>query len=146
MTVRITIDDQVVTAQLADNPTAQDLAAQLPLTLRIRDFNRLEKVAKLRKAGLMRPAGLAAFESRSEAKSGVYSFEQDEPAKLPRAYEKRLRENAAAWEYWTARPPSYRRTATRWVVNAKREETRERRLDQLIESSAAGLHIPPLRR
>jgi hypothetical protein len=60
----------------------------------------------------MRPAGLAAFEARSEAKSGVYSFEQDEPAKLPRAYEKRLRENATAWEYWTARPPSYRRTAT----------------------------------
>ena len=46
-TVRITVDDQVVTAQLADNPTAQDLAAQLPLTLRIRDFNRLEKVANL---------------------------------------------------------------------------------------------------
>ena len=46
-TVRITIDDQVVTAQLADNPTADDLAAQLPLTLRIRDFNRLEKVANL---------------------------------------------------------------------------------------------------
>ena len=46
-TVRITIDDQVVTGQLADNPTADDLAAQLPLTLRIRDFNRLEKVANL---------------------------------------------------------------------------------------------------
>ena len=46
-TVRITIDDQVVTARLADNPTAQDLAAQLPLTLSIRDFNRQEKVAKL---------------------------------------------------------------------------------------------------
>ena len=46
-TIRITVDDQVITAQLADNPTAQDLAAQLPLTLNIRDFNRLEKVAKL---------------------------------------------------------------------------------------------------
>ena len=46
-TVRITIDEQVVTAQLADNPTADDLAAQLPLTLQIRDFNRLEKVANL---------------------------------------------------------------------------------------------------
>ena len=46
-TIRITVDDQVITAQLADNPTAEDLAAQLPLTLNIRDFNRLEKVAKL---------------------------------------------------------------------------------------------------
>ena len=46
-TIRITVDHQVLTAQLADNPTAEDLAAQLPLTLDIRDFNRLEKVAEL---------------------------------------------------------------------------------------------------
>ena len=46
-TIRITVDDEVITAELADNPTAQDLAAQLPLTLNIRDFNRLEKIAKL---------------------------------------------------------------------------------------------------
>ena len=46
-TIRITVDDQVVTAELADNRTARDLPAQLPLTLNIRDFNRLEKVAKL---------------------------------------------------------------------------------------------------
>ena len=46
-TIRIAVDDKTITAQLADNPTAQDLAAQLPLTLSIRDFNRLEKVAKL---------------------------------------------------------------------------------------------------
>ena len=46
-TIRITFGDQVITAQLADNPTARDLAAQLPLTLSIRDFNRLEKVGKL---------------------------------------------------------------------------------------------------
>ena len=91
----------------------------------------------------MRPAGLAAFEARTEAKSGVYSFEQEKPAQLPRAYEKRLRADAAAWEYWKARPPSYRRTATHWVVSAKREETRERRLAQLVECSAAGRHVPP---
>ena len=79
-------------------------------------------------------------------KSGVYSFEREKPAELPRGYEKQLRADAAAWEYWQARPPSYRRTATHWVVSAKREETRERRLAQLIESSAAGEHVPPLRR
>ena len=46
-TIRITVAGQVITAQLGDNPTAQDLAAQLPLTLSFRDFNRVEKVAKL---------------------------------------------------------------------------------------------------
>ena len=106
----------------------------------------IEKVAKLTEAGLMRPAGLRAFEARTEEKSGVYSFEQDEPAELPRAYEQRLRADAAAWAYWQARPAGYRRTATHWVVSAKREETRERRLEQLIRCSADGEHVPPLRR
>ena len=46
-TIRITVGDQTITAQLADNPTAQDLASQLPLTLTIRDFNRVEKIAAL---------------------------------------------------------------------------------------------------
>jgi uncharacterized protein YdeI (YjbR/CyaY-like superfamily) len=104
----------------------------------------VEKVAKLKRAGRMRPAGLAAFEARTEARTGVYSFERDRPPKLPRAYERRLRADAAAWAYWQARPPGYRRTATAWVVSAKREETRERRLTQLIECSAQGRHVPPL--
>jgi cyclophilin-like protein len=46
-TIRITIDDRPITAQLADNPTAQDLAGQLPLTLTFRDLNRVEKIAEL---------------------------------------------------------------------------------------------------
>jgi uncharacterized protein YdeI (YjbR/CyaY-like superfamily) len=105
----------------------------------------VEKVAKLREAGLMRPAGLAAFEGRSEEKTGVYSFERGEAA-LPREYEERLRENSAAAEYFDQRPPWYRRSATHWVVSAKREETRLRRLAQLIEDSANGLDVKPLRR
>jgi uncharacterized protein YdeI (YjbR/CyaY-like superfamily) len=104
----------------------------------------IEKVARLKEAGLMRPAGLAAFEARSEARSGVYSFERERPAKLPREFERRLRADAAAWSYWQARPPGYRRAAAHWVVSAKRAETRERRLAQLIECSAAGRHVPPL--
>ena len=104
----------------------------------------IAKVAKLEEAGLMRPAGRTAFEARTDAKSGVYSFERDEPAELAPAYLKRLRANRAAWEYWQARPPGYRRTATHWVMSAKREETRERRLAQLIECSAEGRHVPPL--
>jgi uncharacterized protein YdeI (YjbR/CyaY-like superfamily) len=104
----------------------------------------VDKVAKLTEAGLMRPAGLRAFGARREDRSGVYSFEQRDEARFPAGYEERLRANAAAWEYWQARPSGYRRTATFWVASAKREETRERRLEQLIACSAAGRHVPPL--
>jgi uncharacterized protein YdeI (YjbR/CyaY-like superfamily) len=105
----------------------------------------VEKVARLKDAGLMRAAGLAAFERRSPDKTGVYSYE-DAAEGLPPEYEKRLRANQAAAEYFDSRPPSYRRTATYLVMNAKREATRLRRLEQLIEDSAQGLDIKQLRR
>jgi uncharacterized protein YdeI (YjbR/CyaY-like superfamily) len=104
----------------------------------------VEKVAKLTEAGLMRAAGLAAFEKRDVNKVGVYSFEND--TKLPPAYEARLRANRAAADYFDSRPPWYRRTAVHLIMTAKREETRERRLAQLIEDSAAGRDIKQLRR
>ena len=104
----------------------------------------VEKVAKLTEDGRMRPAGLAAFEKRTDAKTGVYSFEQQ--TELAPEYEERLRENRAAAEYFDSRPPWYRRTAAHLVMSAKREETRERRLEQLIQDSAAGLDIKQLRR
>ncbi len=105
----------------------------------------VEKVAKLQETGLMRPAGLAAFEKRREDRTGVYSYE-DAANGLPPDYEKRLRANRAAADYFDSRPPSYRRTAIYLVMNAKREETRRRRLEQLIEDSANGLDIKQLRR
>jgi uncharacterized protein YdeI (YjbR/CyaY-like superfamily) len=104
----------------------------------------IDKVAKLTEAGLMRPAGQRAFEARSEARSGVYSFEQRDQAKLTPEFERRLRADAAAWKDWQARPPGYKKTATWWVMSAKREETRARRLEQLIQSSAEGRTVPPL--
>jgi uncharacterized protein YdeI (YjbR/CyaY-like superfamily) len=103
------------------------------------------KVEQLTKAGLMRPAGLAAFERRTKDRTGVYSFER-ENAGLPPEYEKRLRANHAAAEYFDSRPPWYRRAAVHWVTSAKREETRERRLDQLVQDSADGVDVKPLRR
>jgi len=105
----------------------------------------VEKVSRLKRAGLMRPAGMVAFDKRSDEKTGIYSFER-EGAALPPEYENRLRANSAAAEYFNGRPPWYRRTATHWVVSAKREETRLRRLAQLIEDSAKGLDVKPLRR
>ena len=105
----------------------------------------VEKVAKLTEAGLMRPAGLAAFEKRTDAKTGVYSFERED-AQLSPEFEERLRANPAAAEYFDSRPPWYRRTAAHLVMSAKREDTRERRLERLIGDSAAGRDIKELRR
>jgi len=105
----------------------------------------VEKVAKLIEDGRMRPAGLAAFERRTDDKTGVYSFERGN-RELPSEYEARLRANEAAADYFDSRPPWYRRTAIHLVMSAKREETRERRLRQLIEDSAAGRDIKQLRR
>jgi uncharacterized protein YdeI (YjbR/CyaY-like superfamily) len=106
----------------------------------------VEKVARLKQAGLMRPAGLAAYERRSDDRTGVYSFERGEEAALPPEFEEQLRANTAAAAYFDSRPPWYRRTAIHLVVSAKREETRLRRLAQLIEDSAAGRDIKQLRR
>ena len=92
----------------------------------------------------MRPEGLAAFAARSQAKTGIYSHEQAETPALSASDETRFRSDPAAWAYFSARPPSYRKAAIWWVVSAKREETRRRRLETLIADSAAGRPIKPL--
>jgi uncharacterized protein YdeI (YjbR/CyaY-like superfamily) len=104
----------------------------------------IERVAELTKQGLMRPAGLRAFEQRAEARSGIYSYEQREAAQLDPDEEAQFRANTAAWEDWQRRPPSYRKAATWWVVSAKRPQTRAKRLAQLIEESANGRRIAQL--
>jgi uncharacterized protein YdeI (YjbR/CyaY-like superfamily) len=104
------------------------------------------RVQALEKAGRLTAAGRSAFAARSEARTGVYSFERQTAAVLSPEQEKELRANAAASRFFDAQPPWYRRTATHWVISAKREETRERRLAQLIADSAHGLSIAPLRR
>jgi uncharacterized protein YdeI (YjbR/CyaY-like superfamily) len=104
------------------------------------------KVEELKERGLMRPAGLRAYEARTPERTGIYSHERERPAVLPPELEQRLRANAAAWEWFGARPLGYRRTATHWVISAKREETRLRRLQTLIDCSAEGRTVPPLTR
>jgi len=93
--------------------------------------------------GLMTPAGLAAFEARVEDR-GPYSYERRHSVKLDDALERRFRRNSKAWERFLAMAPSYRKAALHWVMSAKREETRERRLARLIEDSAAGRTVPPV--
>jgi uncharacterized protein YdeI (YjbR/CyaY-like superfamily) len=104
----------------------------------------IAKVKELTDQGRMRPAGLAAFEARSEARSAVYSYEQRHLAMLDAEEETSFRANEAAWDWFNARPPSYRNAATYWVVSAKRPETRTKRLATLIEDSAAGRTVKPL--
>jgi uncharacterized protein YdeI (YjbR/CyaY-like superfamily) len=96
----------------------------------------VKRFGELREAGLVAPAGVAAFERRREDRTGIYSYEDGNEAQLPEDFERRLRANAKAWEYFSARPAWYRRTAIHWVVRAKKPETRERRLATLIEDSA----------
>jgi uncharacterized protein YdeI (YjbR/CyaY-like superfamily) len=104
------------------------------------------KVAELVRAGHMMPAGHRAYAARDEAKTGVYSFERAKAATLSRGDAKRFRDRPAAWAFFSAQPPSYRRAAYHWVISAKREDTRMRRLDTLIAESVAGRWIKPLRR
>ena len=106
----------------------------------------IARVAALTEEGRMRPAGLEAFEARREDRSGIYSHEQRDQAKLDPAYEKRFRANKKAWSSFETMPKSYRHAAIHWVMTAKEEETRERRLAALIEDSAAGRTVPPLTR
>ncbi len=103
----------------------------------------VRKVGELRAVGRMHPAGMAAFEARTADNTGIYSYE-NRPPDLPETYLRRLKADVAAWRYWQAQTPGYRRGATWWVVSAKQEATRERRLATLIEDSAASRMIKPL--
>ena len=94
----------------------------------------------------MQPAGIAAFEARTDERTGIYSHEQREAAKLTRPQERQFRANPRAWRYFQAQPAGYRRQATWWVVSAKKEETRERRLQRLIADSEQERAVGPLRR
>ena len=97
----------------------------------------IKKVEELTARGLMTPAGLSAFARREEARSAVYSYENRHLASLDAQREAKFKSNAAAWDFFAKQPPSYRQTAIYWVMNAKRDETRSKRLARLIEVSAA---------
>jgi uncharacterized protein YdeI (YjbR/CyaY-like superfamily) len=106
----------------------------------------IKRARELQELGLMQPAGLRAFEQRTDDRSAIYSYEQRQAATLDEDQERQFRDNARAWEFFQAQPAGYRRTATHWVVSAKKEETRRSRLATLIECSEQGRTIPPLTR
>jgi uncharacterized protein YdeI (YjbR/CyaY-like superfamily) len=102
---------------------------------------RVQELIKLKR---IRPAGLRTFEARKENKLGIYSYE-NRPAELVEPYAGVFRRNKSAWKFFQNQPPYYRKTMTWWIVSAKRDETRLKRLAQLIERSAAGERIPLLK-
>ncbi len=106
----------------------------------------IKRVGELIEEGRMTPAGLVAFEARSDDRSAIYSYEQRRNATLDAEQERRFRAVPDAWAWFQARPPSYQRAAIHWVISAKRAETRDRRLAALIEDSAAGRTVKPLTR
>jgi uncharacterized protein YdeI (YjbR/CyaY-like superfamily) len=100
----------------------------------------MARVKELTACGLMQPAGLRAFEQRREEKSGIYAYE-NAPRTLAADDEKKFKANRKAFTYFNGQPPSYRRVAIYWVTSAKKQETRERRLNILIDDSAAGRRL-----
>jgi uncharacterized protein YdeI (YjbR/CyaY-like superfamily) len=101
----------------------------------------IKRANELQEQELMQPAGLKAFSAREENRSGIYSYEQRSP-ELPAKYAKRLKQNSAAAKFFQAQPASYRKAANWWVVSAKQEETRLKRLEKLIKHSESGERIP----
>lgn len=106
----------------------------------------MRRVAELTDQGRMQPAGLAAYARRRDETSAIYSYEQREQASLDEAEEQQMRANPDAWQFFQAQPRSYRQAAIRWVLSAKKLETRQSRLARLIDDSAQGRTVPPLTR
>jgi uncharacterized protein YdeI (YjbR/CyaY-like superfamily) len=104
----------------------------------------IEAVEQLTAAGRMHPAGLEAFSRRRADRSGIYSYE-NEHRTWPDHYEAMLRADATAAAFWDGAAPYYRKVATSWVVSAKQESTRDRRMAQLVEDCAHLRLIPTQR-
>ena len=94
----------------------------------------IKKVEELTKRGLMQPAGIAAFAKRAESKSRIYAYE-NEAVKLSVDFEKQFKSNQKAWSFFERQAPYYRKLATKWVMSAKQDATRQSRLERLITDS-----------
>ena len=105
----------------------------------------VRRIGELREEGRVHAAGEAAFAARTDERTGIYSAEQGNVALEP-ADQARFAANLSALAYWERSPAGYRKQATWWVISAKKPETREKRLEELIACSARGVKIPPLRR
>jgi uncharacterized protein YdeI (YjbR/CyaY-like superfamily) len=105
----------------------------------------VRRVKELIRRGRMRTAGTRAYLARSQANTGIYSFEQRRVV-LPSVLQRQFKASTAAWRFFQSQAPWYQRAAIWWVVSAKREETRRRRLAVLIDDSGHARTIRPLTR
>ncbi|MEO6844962.1 MAG: YdeI/OmpD-associated family protein [Ginsengibacter sp.] len=94
----------------------------------------IKKVEELSKKGLIHPQGLAAFSKRLEKKSAIYSYEK-EPETLSPGFLKKLKANKKAWTFFQTMAPSYQRTCAHWIMTARQEATKMKRLEELINDS-----------
>lgn len=104
----------------------------------------IDHVERLRAEGRMQPSGLAIWEQRRTDRA-PYTHEIDHAIVLPEAYAALLAADPAATAFWEAATTTYRRVCTNWVITAKQESTRDRRMAQLIADSRAGRMIPSQR-
>lgn len=104
----------------------------------------IRRFEELTAEGRIHPPGQEAFERRKENRSRIYAYEQEGGPSLSEEFEQRFQAKSEAWAFFSAQPAGYRKTASWWVMSAKREETRLRRLEQLIADSAAGRRIAQL--
>jgi uncharacterized protein YdeI (YjbR/CyaY-like superfamily) len=100
----------------------------------------IKKVAELTQKGLMQPAGIAAYAKRQESKSGIYSFE-NEAKELKPEYERQLKANKKAWEFFESQAPWYKKVSIHRIMTAKQEKTQLSRLETLIKASEKGERI-----
>jgi len=104
----------------------------------------IKRARALIKLGRMQSAGLRAFQARRENRSGIYSYDRRR-AELEEPYNRTLKRNDAAWDFFQAQTASYRKAVSWWIISAKREETRLKRLEKLVEYSVRGQPLPELR-
>jgi uncharacterized protein YdeI (YjbR/CyaY-like superfamily) len=105
----------------------------------------INRFTELTKANRVQPAGIKAYEYRQENKSGIYSFEQS-TVELNDDFKELFKKNKVAWNFFYSQAPWYIRTASWWVISAKREETRIKRLNQLTAESEKGQRLAQLTR
>ena len=91
------------------------------------------KFAKeLIESGAMTEAGLAAFRKRKTYDKEILKTKQAQTVSLAPEFERALRANEKAWENFGNLAPSCRKNYIGWLQSAKKPETREKRLKELI--------------
>ncbi len=131
--VRMSVDDESYTIRFTPRRPGS--------TWSQKNIRTAEKLIRSRR---IRPAGLAAFQKRKESRSGIYAYEREKTI-FNEDYERRLKENDKAWAFFNSQAPSYQRTVRYWIMDAKQEETRQKRLRELIADSSMGRKVKPFR-